>query len=88
MIINMLVAIWTTNIPLLLNGGFWSMAYEARTDHAKLLASISLLLVETGSWSLDAKIANRNSLNFLGGTDGFAIDDLPKMRRNCNTPAN
>ena len=25
MIINMLVAIWTTKIPILVNSGFWSM---------------------------------------------------------------
>jgi putative oxidoreductase len=57
MIINMLVAIWTTKIPILLNGGFWSMAHEARTDYAMLLASIFLLVVGAGSLSLDAKIA-------------------------------
>ena len=57
MIINMLVAIWTTKIPILLNTGFWSMAHEARTDYAMLLSSIFLLVVGTGAWSLDAKIA-------------------------------
>src|SRR5882757_8503865 len=56
MIINMLVAIWTTKIPILLNSGFWSMAHEARTDYAMLLGSIFLLVVGAGSWSLDAKI--------------------------------
>lgn len=56
MIINMLVAIWTTKIPILPNSGFWSMAHEARTDYAMLLGSIFLLLVGAGSWSVDAKI--------------------------------
>src|SRR3954449_6691676 len=42
MIINMLVAIWTTKIPILLNAGFWSMAHEARTDYAMLLGSVFL----------------------------------------------
>jgi uncharacterized membrane protein YphA (DoxX/SURF4 family) len=55
--INMLVAIWTTKIPILLNSGFWSMAHEARTDYAMLLSSIFLLVVGAGAWSLDAKIA-------------------------------
>ena len=32
MIINMLVAIWTTKVPISLKSGFWSMAHEARTD--------------------------------------------------------
>jgi hypothetical protein len=29
-----------------------------------------------------------NDLDFLGGTDGLTIDDLSKMRRNCNVTAN
>ncbi len=61
MIINMLVAIWTTKIPILLNSGFWSMAHEARTDYAMLLASIFLLVVGAGPWSLEAKIVQAKS---------------------------
>jgi putative oxidoreductase len=56
MIINMLVAIWTTKVPILLNSGFWSMAHEARTDYAMLLGSLFLLVVGAGAWSLDTKI--------------------------------
>ena len=41
MIINMLVAISTTKIPILLHDGFWSMAHEARTDYAMLLGGSS-----------------------------------------------
>jgi uncharacterized membrane protein YphA (DoxX/SURF4 family) len=52
---NMLVAISTTKVPLLLHDGFWKMAHEARTDWAMLLGSIFLLVVGAGSWSLDAK---------------------------------
>jgi putative oxidoreductase len=60
MIINMLVAISTTKIPILLQDGFWKMAHEARTDYAMLLGSVFLLLVGAGSWSLDAKITRSN----------------------------
>jgi putative oxidoreductase len=56
MIINMLVAIWTTKIPILNQSGFWSMAHEARTDYAMLLGSMFLLVVGAGLWSVDAKI--------------------------------
>ena len=56
MIINMLVAIWTTKVPILLNAGFWSMAHEACTDYAMLLSSIFLLVVGAGAWSMDTKI--------------------------------
>jgi putative oxidoreductase len=55
MIINMLVAIGTTKIPILLAHGFWSMAHEARTDVTMLLGSLFLLIVGPGRWSLDAR---------------------------------
>jgi uncharacterized membrane protein YphA (DoxX/SURF4 family) len=37
MIIDILVAIWTTKVPMLSHDGFWKMAHEARTDYAMLL---------------------------------------------------
>jgi putative oxidoreductase len=76
LIINMLVAILSTKIPILLGQGFWGfslrtlpyygfwgMAHEARTDFAMLLGSIFLLIVGAGAWSLDARLrkpARRN----------------------------
>src|SRR5947209_4272640 len=48
MIIDMLVAISTTKVSILLKSGFWSMAHEARTDYAMLLGSIFLLIVGAG----------------------------------------
>jgi uncharacterized membrane protein YphA (DoxX/SURF4 family) len=64
--VNMLIAIVTTMIPILLGRdlgrfqvrdldmyGFWSMAHEARTDWAMLLSSLFLLIVGAGPWSLD-----------------------------------
>lgn len=56
MIINMLVAIWTTKIPLLASKGFWSFAHEARVDYAVLLGSLFLLLAGAGGFSVDARI--------------------------------
>ncbi len=49
----MLVALWTTKFPLLIDQGFWKMAHEARTDFAMLLASIFLFIVGSGPVSLD-----------------------------------
>jgi uncharacterized membrane protein YphA (DoxX/SURF4 family) len=54
LIIDMLVAISTTKIPILLKGGFWAMAHEARVDYAMLLGSLFLLIVGGGAWSIDA----------------------------------
>jgi putative oxidoreductase len=72
LIIDMLVAILSTKIPILLGHGFWGfslrtlpyygfwgMAHEARTDFAMLLGSIFLLIVGAGAWSLDARISKQ-----------------------------
>jgi uncharacterized membrane protein YphA (DoxX/SURF4 family) len=70
LIINMLVAILSTKIPILLGhgfwgfslravpyGGFWGMAHEARTDFAMLLGSLFLLIVGAGACSVDAHLS-------------------------------
>jgi putative oxidoreductase len=70
LIINMLVAILTTKIPILLGHGFWGfslrnlpyygfwgMVHESRTDFSMLLGSLFLLIVGAGAWSLDARLA-------------------------------
>jgi putative oxidoreductase len=66
LVIDMLVAITSTKIPILLGHGywgfnmrelsaygFWSTVHEARTDFAMLFGSIFLLIVGAGPWSLD-----------------------------------
>jgi uncharacterized membrane protein YphA (DoxX/SURF4 family) len=57
LIIDMLVAVSTTKIPMLFEKGFWAMAHEARTDWSMLLGLLFLLLVGGGRWSLDTFIA-------------------------------
>jgi uncharacterized membrane protein YphA (DoxX/SURF4 family) len=57
----MATAIWTTKIPILLNAGFWKMAHEARTDFSMGMASLFLLIVGAGAWSLDAWLQRRLS---------------------------
>jgi uncharacterized membrane protein YphA (DoxX/SURF4 family) len=59
LVINMLVALATTKVPILLAKGFWSMAHDARTDYAMVLGSVFLILVGAGPWSLDARLARR-----------------------------
>ena|SRR5688572_4303712 len=56
LIVNMLVAIATTKVPILLDQGFWPMAHEARTDFAMLFGLLFLLFAGAGPWSLDARI--------------------------------
>jgi uncharacterized membrane protein YphA (DoxX/SURF4 family) len=60
LILDMLVAIVSTKIPILVERGFWSMAHEARTDWSMLLGSAFLLIVGAGKWSMDWRLANRN----------------------------
>lgn len=57
--IDILVAICTTKIPILIKSGFWAAAHEARTDWSMLLGLIFLLIVGHGQWSLDSSIARR-----------------------------
>ena len=71
LVINMLVAILSTKIPILLGHGFWGfslrnlpyygfwgMLHEARTDLAMLCGSIFLLVVGGGLWSMDARLTS------------------------------
>lgn len=50
----MLVAIFSTKIPMLSEEGFWHMAHAARTDFSMLLGSLYLLIVGAGPLSIDA----------------------------------
>ena len=72
LLINILVAILSTKIPVLLGHdflcfhvakltryGFWSMASEARTDFSMLLGLTFLLIVGAGSYSIDAHLNQR-----------------------------
>lgn len=56
LIVNMLVAIATTKVPILAQKGFWPMAHDARTDWSMLLACVFLLAVGGGKLSLDYRI--------------------------------
>jgi putative oxidoreductase len=59
LIIDMIVAVTTTKVPILLKSGFWAMAHEARTDFSMLLGLIFLLCVGAGSWSVYSRLAAR-----------------------------
>jgi putative oxidoreductase len=61
LIVDMLVAIATTKIPILIDMGFWAMAHETRTDFSMLLGSTFLLMRGSGDVSLDARRLYRKS---------------------------
>lgn len=59
LIIDMLVAIGTTKIPMLIDRGFWATVHEARVDWSMLLGSVVLLLIGAGRWSMDFLLTQR-----------------------------
>ena len=61
LIIDMVVAIATTKIPMLIKSGFWAMAHEARVDYAMILGCLFLLIVGAGPWSMDASLSKKKS---------------------------
>ncbi len=56
LIVDMLVAIASTKLPILPKSGFWAMAHEARTDWSMLLGLIFLAIVGAGPRSIDARL--------------------------------
>lgn len=56
----MLVAIFSTKIPILLESGFWKMVHDSRTDFSMLLGSIFLLINGAGRFSFDALRQNES----------------------------
>ena len=59
LIIDILVAIVTTKIPMLSKAGFWGTMHEARTDFCMLMGLIFLLLVGSGTLSFDARLSRQ-----------------------------
>jgi uncharacterized membrane protein YphA (DoxX/SURF4 family) len=72
LLIDIIVAIVTTKLPILLGHGFWgfadpttkpfglaTMLHEARTDLSMLLGLIFLLIAGGGRWSIDDLLARR-----------------------------
>ncbi len=70
LIVDMVVALLTTKVPLLFGTGpepvsappkmgFWAFAYQARLDATMLLACVYLVVIGAGLWSIDALLARR-----------------------------
>jgi putative oxidoreductase len=72
LVVDMLVALATTKVPIWLGHGYWrfshtfapksggwALLHESRTDLAMLLCAAMLTFAGAGAWSLDAMIAAR-----------------------------
>jgi uncharacterized membrane protein YphA (DoxX/SURF4 family) len=53
--IDIVVAIATTKVPMLLKQGFWAAMHEARTDFCMLVGLIAIALLVAGALSLDER---------------------------------
>ena len=53
--IDIVVAIATTKVPMLLKQGFWAAMHEARTDFCMLVGLIAIALLGAGALSLDER---------------------------------
>ncbi len=71
LVIDMLVALATTKVPLLFGAGpepvaampkigFWAFAYQARLDLTMLLSCAYLVAIGAGLWSVDALLSRRS----------------------------
>ncbi len=61
LVINMIVAIASTKIPMLLKSGFWATAHEARADWSMILGALFLLIVGGGAASIDARLTQHDA---------------------------
>lgn len=55
LLIDILVAIATTKLPMLSKSGFWATMHEARTDFCMLLGLSFLLIAGSGTLSIDER---------------------------------
>jgi len=55
LLIDIVVAIATTKIPLLLKQGFWAVMHEGRTDFCMLVGLIAIALLGAGTVSVDER---------------------------------
>ena len=55
LIVDMLVAIYTTKLPILIKDGFWEMAHEARTDFAMLFCLLFILICSLNNYTKQVK---------------------------------
>jgi putative oxidoreductase len=55
LLIDILVAIVTTKLPMLIKQGFWAAMHEGRTDFCMTFGLLAIALLGAGALSLDAR---------------------------------
>lgn len=88
LVVDMIVAIATTKIPLLFGAGpepvaaqpkvgFWAFAYQSRLDVTMLVGCLFLVATGAGLWSLDALMARRRWEGRLLGDPRLGRNEAP-----------
>jgi putative oxidoreductase len=101
LVFNMLVAIFTSKLPLLFGPGpepvaaapkvgLWAFAYQSRLDFTMLLGCLFLFAVGAGAWSLDAWRTASGRKSSLGDEDSgdedlFEAVPVPPYGRSRST---
>lgn len=62
LLIIMIVAFFSTKIPILLQKGFWQFAHEYRTDFAMTVSLIFLLIKGAGFYSVDLLLMKKKNV--------------------------
>ena len=92
LVIDMLVAIGTSKLPILFGAGpepvaaaprvgLWAFVYQARLDSTMLLGCLFLFAVGAGAWSLDAlwsESAWKSSGRYDDSGDGDSFESRPE----------
>jgi len=88
LVVDMIVAVATTKIPLLFGAGpepvaappkagFWAFAYQSRLDLTMLAGCLFLVVAGAGLWSLDAIMARRRWEGRLLGDSQLGSNEAP-----------
>ena len=59
LLVDILVAIATTKVPMLLRQGFWAPMHEGRTDFCMLLGLIAIALLGAGTMSVNGRRSSK-----------------------------
>ncbi len=62
LLIDIVVAVATTKIPMIAKAGSWAAMHEARTDFCMFLGLVFLLLAGSGTLSLDERCSRRSEI--------------------------
>jgi uncharacterized membrane protein YphA (DoxX/SURF4 family) len=75
LLVDIVVAIATTKIPMLLKQGFWATMHEGRTDFRMLLGLVAILLFGSGHYSLDYRRGRAKMTRSLLSEMGVIADE-------------